>query len=156
MRPGERKRYDAADAGRGGSSNRIDVPPQTELHLYASKTHPSFRRKAEILGLADPLPDTRLEGALARYLLAFGSALVALLIQISLHPLLGDHLPYLLFFPAIALCAWLCGAGASIIAVLLALAGARYWFMSPAHSLGIPDRAEAPGMVAFLFLVGDA
>jgi signal transduction histidine kinase len=100
------------------------------------------------LGLADPLLDTRLKGASARYLLAFGAALVALLVQISLHPLLGD--PYLLFFPAIALCAWLCGVGPSIIAVLLALAGARYWFMSPAHSFGVPDRAEVPGLVAFL------
>ena len=102
------------------------------------------------MGLADPLSDTRLKVALARYLLAFGAALVALIVQIPLHPILADHLPYLLFFPTIALCAWLCGIGPSIIAVLLSLVGARYWFMSPAHSLGIPDKPEVPGMIAFL------
>jgi signal transduction histidine kinase len=139
-----------------GPETRTDIDgfSQTELQLHASKAHPPSQQKADILSLAASLPDTPLEGAFARYLVAFGAAMVALLVQGSLRPLLGDHFPYVAFFPAMALCAWLCGLGPSIMAVLLALAGVRYWLLSPAHALSTPDRVEVPGMVAFLVAAG--
>jgi signal transduction histidine kinase len=101
------------------------------------------------LGLDDVLPNSIVRSALGRYLLAFGAALAALLIQKALHPALGDYLPYIASFPAVALTAWLCGIGPSILAALVALVGVRYWILTPAHSLVVSDRNELVGMIAF-------
>lgn len=71
----------------------------------------------------------------ARYLLAFALMLVALLVARVLDPLLGTYPPYVIVFPALAFVAWYCGVGPSVVATLLALAGLRYWFMTPLHPL---------------------
>jgi signal transduction histidine kinase len=102
------------------------------------------------LGPDDVLPNSIVRSAFGRYVLAFGAALAVLLIQKALHPVLGDYLPYIAFFPAVALTAWLCGIGPSIIAVLVALVGVHYWILTPAHSLVVSDRNELAGMVAFM------
>jgi signal transduction histidine kinase len=102
------------------------------------------------LGPDDVLPNSIVRSAFGRYALAFGAALAVLLIQKALHPVLGDYLPYIAFFPAVALTAWLCGIGPSIIAVLVALVGVHYWILTPAHSLVVSDRNELVGMIAFM------
>jgi hypothetical protein len=63
----------------------------------------------------------------------------------------GTPLPYILLFPAIALSAWYCGVGPSACASLLALAGLRYWFVTPLHSFRVPDSTQVICMLAFLF-----
>jgi signal transduction histidine kinase len=99
-------------------------------------------------------PDSIFSNALARYVIALAAALVALLAQKALHPFVGDYFLYIPFFPAVAFSAWLCGTGPSTLTVLTALAGARYWFMAPAHSLSIPDRTQLGGMAAFVVAAG--
>src|ERR1700674_1696845 len=84
------------------------------------------------------------------YSVALLVTVVALLLRLGLNPFLGDYIPYITLFPAVAFCAWYCGVGPSILSVVLALIGAQYWFISPAHSLRIVGTAQVTGIVVFL------
>ena len=78
----------------------------------------------------------------------------ALLVRLVLNRFLGDYVPYITLFPAVAFCAWYCGVGPSILSGILGLVGLRYWFMPPAHSLRVHGMQQAAGVVAFLFVSG--
>jgi signal transduction histidine kinase len=80
--------------------------------------------------------------------------LAALVARLALNPFLGGYVPYITLVPAVAFSAWYCGVGPSILSVVLALAGARYWFMVPVHSLGTVDRVQAIGILAFVSASG--
>jgi len=77
-----------------------------------------------------------------------------LLVRLGLNPFLGDSVPYITFVPAVAFCAWYCGVGPSIMSAVLALIGARYWFMPPVHSLRIVSTAQVVGILVFLLASG--
>ena len=96
------------------------------------------------------LPDQISKNASMRYAVSLGATLLALLIRLALHPLLGDDYSYITLFPAIALSAWFCGVSPSIVSVAFGLVCARYWFVAPEHSLGIPDHRGLAGMLGFL------
>jgi signal transduction histidine kinase len=93
-----------------------------------------------------------LEGATARYAAALGATGIALIVRLLLNPVLGDDLPYITLFGAVAFSAWFCGAGPSIAAVAGAIVGARYWLLLPKHTFGLPDTAQSLGLLAFLFV----
>ena len=100
-----------------------------------------------------PLPTRILEKPVARYGAALLAAAFALLARWALNPVLGDSLPYITLFPAIAFVAWYCGVVPSALMTVLALAGAQYWFVAPAHFL-VLDARQSAGIAAFL--VGSA
>ena len=85
-----------------------------------------------------------------RYAVALLATTVALLVRVGLNPFLGDYVPYITLFPAVAFCAWYCGIGPSILSVVVALIGAQYWFIPPAHSLQIVGMAQVIGILVFL------
>jgi signal transduction histidine kinase len=89
-----------------------------------------------------------------RYAAALAATLAALLVRGALHPSLGDALPYLTLFPAVAFSAWLCGVGPSLLSVLLALVGARYWLLAPEHARGVAGTSETVGALLFLLASG--
>ena len=99
-------------------------------------------------------PATISANRLIQFGVAFLAIAVALLIRGALTSLLGDSVPYVMLFPAVAFTAWYCGVGPSVVAVVLALAGAKYWFIPPLHSLSLLNRAHAIGMFAFLLASG--
>jgi signal transduction histidine kinase len=84
------------------------------------------------------------------YAVALAATAVALLVRLALNPFLGDHVPYVTLFPAVAFCAWYCGVGPSILSVVFALTGARYWFILPVHSLRVHSTLQAVSILAFL------
>src|SRR5438445_1220958 len=90
------------------------------------------------------------ENTAIRYVVAFLATVVALLGCRALHPFLGDTVPYIMLFPAVAFAAWYCGVGPSILTVAVAVVGAKYWFITPIHSLRIPNAAQSIGILAFL------
>jgi signal transduction histidine kinase len=92
------------------------------------------------------------ESTRMRYAVALLATVVALLVRLGLNPFLGDYVPYITLFPAIAFCAWYCGVGPSILSVVVALIGAQYWFISQAHSLRIVGMAQVIGILLFLSL----
>jgi signal transduction histidine kinase len=85
-----------------------------------------------------------------RYAVALLATVVALLIRLGLNPFLGDYLPYITLFPAVAFCAWYCGVGPSILSVVFALIGAQYWFIPPMHSLRVVGTAQVIGILVFV------
>jgi signal transduction histidine kinase len=85
----------------------------------------------------------------AAYLLAFLAAALALFTRWALTPVLGDSLPYVTLFPAVVFASWLCGMGPSALVVVLGLLGARFWFIAPLHSLRVPARPDAVGLLSF-------
>ena len=80
-----------------------------------------------------------------RYALALLATVVALLARMGLNPFLGDYVPYITLFPAVAFCAWYCGVGPSILSVVVAVMGAKYWFIPPTHSLRIVGMPQVIG-----------
>jgi signal transduction histidine kinase len=86
------------------------------------------------------------------YAVALLATVVALLVRLGLNPFLGDYVPYITLFPAVAFCAWYCGVGPSILSVVVALIGAQYWFIPPTHSLRIVGMAQVIGILLFLSL----
>lgn len=103
----------------------------------------------------DSLPSQTGKGIAIRYSLALLATLAALLLRGALARLLGETLPYITLFPAIAFAAWFCGLGPSTAAVLLGLAGTKYWFIPPVHSLRLANpREQLPGVILFVFACG--
>jgi len=87
--------------------------------------------------------------AAAGYGTALGAALLMIALRWILSPLLGDSLPYITFYPAVAFAAWFCGVGPSILVVLVGLIAARYFGVSPREVLSAPDVGHTIGMIAF-------
>src|SRR3981081_20775 len=85
-----------------------------------------------------------------RFAVALLATVVALLVRLALNPFLGDYVPYITLFPAVAFCAWYCGVGPSILSVFVALIGATYLFISTAHSFRSVGTAQVIGILVFL------
>jgi signal transduction histidine kinase len=89
-----------------------------------------------------------------RYAVALLATIVALLVRLALSPFLGDYVPFITLFPATAFCAWYCGVGPSILSMVLAIIGTKYWFIPPVHSLRIVGSAQVVSFLAFLLASG--
>ena len=89
------------------------------------------------------------QNAAARYAVALLAAALAILVRWALNPVLGDYLPYVTLFPAVAFTSWCCGVAPSVLLLAIGLLGVRYWFIPPTHSLFIPDVPQFIGMLTF-------
>ncbi|MGH9644311.1 MAG: DUF4118 domain-containing protein, partial [Terriglobales bacterium] len=88
---------------------------------------------------------------LIKYLIAILVASAALLLRAVLAPLLGDQNPYHTVWLAIVFCAWYCGIGPSVLAVVICALGVWYWFVPPYHSFALKDvGATIFAMLGFL------
>src|SRR5580692_4354946 len=90
------------------------------------------------------------QNTFARYGAALVVTAVALAVRRALHPFLGDSLPYVTLFPAVAFAAWFCGLGPALFAILAGLAAVRFWFLEPAHSLSDWSVPQAIGAAMFV------
>jgi PAS domain S-box-containing protein len=84
-----------------------------------------------------------------RYGFALIAVAAATLLRYPLGKLLGANLPFLLFFPAIWLVAWMAGRGPGVLAVFLSGAAASYLFSGSVSrsALGLPLNAN--GLLLF-------
>jgi signal transduction histidine kinase len=98
---------------------------------------------------------TRISNKIAvRYVIALLATAAALLVGLVLNRFLGDSVPYIMLFPAVAFCAWYCGVGPSILGGILGLIGGRFWFIPPVRSFRLPGTPQLVGMLAFLLVSG--
>jgi PAS domain S-box-containing protein len=105
------------------------------------------------------IPEPRNKSILARYVLAVGAAIAALMLRGILEPWLGLNNPYHTAWLAVVFAAWYCGLGPSIAATLISGIGVWYWFLPPAGSFAVEDpRTTISGLVGFLvfssFIIG--
>src|SRR5579872_6246866 len=89
-----------------------------------------------------------------QYASAVAAAFVILLACHASNLFLNSPVPYILLLLVIACAAWYCGLGPAIVAVALTLTGTRYWFLSPTHSLRVPDTTQSVSLLAFLVASG--
>ncbi len=79
----------------------------------------------------------RTSSTMARYFFALVAVVLATLLRFALVPALGAGVPFLLYFPTVALCAWLGGLGPGLFATALGAIAAWYFFIPPYFSLTI-------------------
>lgn len=87
--------------------------------------------------------------AAVRYVVALCALVVAIAARWALNPALGNSLPYVTLYPAIAFLAWCCGVGPSAALTIVGLAAARYLFVNPRYSFSAPDMQQLAGLLAF-------
>src|SRR5437016_4457004 len=133
--------------GIGGHRPAIDDAAFPFICLFA-------RCEVATMWSGTPLSARITENILARYAFAVLAVVTALLVCDGLTPFHVDRVHYVILFPAVAFSAWYCGIGPSIVALVVAFAGARYWFTQPIHSFRIPNSADSISALAFLFSCG--
>src|SRR5438093_13113809 len=88
--------------------------------------------------------------ALSRYSLALAATALALLGRSLLDRYLGNYTPYILLYGAVAISAIYAGFVPSILATLLGLIGANYWFVPPRGSLVLVSVTHLVATVTYL------
>ena len=87
-----------------------------------------------------------------RYLIAITAAGSGLLLRLALEPIWGGRLPYITFFPAIMVSAWVGGVGAGLATTFLSALGAAYFLLRPLQSLRVTDPGEWLGLTVFVIV----
>lgn len=88
-----------------------------------------------------------------RYAVAVVSCVVALAVRFGLDSVFPPGFPYVSFFPAVIITAYLAGLRPAIFCTLLCAAVARFYFMTPAHSFDLsPSTAFA--LLFFICVAG--
>jgi PAS domain S-box-containing protein len=75
------------------------------------------------------------ERAVRFYVLAVGLAIAATALRWALDPLFGMGVPFVTYYPAVAIAALVGGARAGLLATVLSALGAHYFFMEPRGGL---------------------
>jgi PAS domain S-box-containing protein len=87
----------------------------------------------------------------ARYGVALACVILGWLGREAMTPGFGPTaLPFIFFFPAIAIAAWFGGLGPGIVAVVLSALAANWFFTEPVHSFNIASRYDGLALLAFL------
>jgi PAS domain S-box-containing protein len=89
-------------------------------------------------------------GSPARYGLAIALIAFAAALRVGLNPVWGVGLPYITFYPAVMLAAWLGGLGPGLLATAFSALLADYFWIPPALTFAIGDRADMLGLVVFV------
>src|SRR4029453_10816196 len=80
----------------------------------------------------------------ARYAIAVAAAAVAVLVRLAFASLWGPFdLPFITFFPAVMVSAWLGGLGPGLLTTFLAAVLAKWFFIEPQYSFGLNNTADA-------------
>ena len=89
-------------------------------------------------------------------ILRYGAAVLIVaglaLVRWLLDPLLGPGVPFILFFPAVMLSAWIGGLGPGVLATVLSAAVAWYLFLPPALSFKLASPPHALQLALFIIL----
>ena len=89
--------------------------------------------------------------SLKRYTVGLIAVAVAVLLRWVLDPLMGDALPLVTLFGAVAAAVWLGGYRVAIPVTLLGYIACHYLFIQPRGSFAVTDVANLVGLVAYLF-----
>src|SRR6266496_2807832 len=121
--------------------------PQEALRLSNSwqSAQEALHGRAHNLRAMSPLAFT-----LARYAAAVSATAIALALRAVATPLWGVALPFIFFYPAIMLSAWLGGFGPGVVATFLCAAAAVSPSLSPGFGLRADNLADATALLVFM------
>jgi len=91
--------------------------------------------------------------AVARYALVFIVLALATALRFALTPFLDLTVPFILFFPAIVVCAWFGGLGPGLLCTAFGSGLAWYVFIPPQYSFKASD-PTAPWQLIIFFIAG--
>jgi PAS domain S-box-containing protein len=92
-----------------------------------------------------------LRPAWARYGLAVASVILGWLAREALSPGIGPvALPFIFFFPAVAIAVWFGGLGPGVLAVALSVVAAHWFFTAPTHTFTISSTYDILALAAFV------
>lgn len=91
-----------------------------------------------------------MRNSLKNYILGFGALVAALLLRALLNPFLGDQLPLVTLFGAVAAAVWLGGYRLAIPITLLGYLACNYLFITPQNGFAFKS-GDWVGLVAYLF-----
>jgi PAS domain S-box-containing protein len=83
------------------------------------------------------------------YALAIAGVALATLLRFPFEPFLQGRAPYGLYFPVLLVITWFCGVGPTVLAALLSLLAAWYFFVPPAFSFVIDDAGDRASLLLF-------
>ena len=92
-----------------------------------------------------------MRGSLKTYILGFLALAAAVLVRWLLDPLMGDALPLVTLFGAVAAAVWLGGYRVGIPVALLGYAACHYLFIPPRGQISFDRAADVVGLIAYLF-----
>src|SRR4051812_41084186 len=108
----------------------------------------SNTRSADSALSSDPPP--KLEERLRPYLWAMLAVAIGVALREAVTPVVGTALPYITLFPAVFVAAYLGGLGPAVLATILSVLAALYWFVEPRHGLSLGDPVAQFGAVIFV------
>ena len=85
------------------------------------------------------------------YAISLAALIAAVLLRWLLDPLLGDTLPLVTLFGAVAIAAWVGGYIPATIVGTLGYLACNYLFIAPRHAAGPFDTPTLVGLVAYVF-----
>ena len=92
-----------------------------------------------------------MRNSLGTYALGFVSLTVAVLLRWLLDPVMGDSLPLVTLFGAVAASVWLGGYRLAIPIALIGYLACHYLFIDPRGHINLSSTANVAGLVAYLF-----
>ena len=85
------------------------------------------------------------------YVFALGTVALAVALRLLLDPLMGDALPLVTLFGAVAIAVSLVGYCPAVVAAIVGYVACAYLFIEPRGRLGLDVPANLVGLVAYLF-----
>jgi PAS domain S-box-containing protein len=95
--------------------------------------------------------EARVRNSFSAYALGLLALVLAVMLRWALDPLMGDALPLVTLFGAVAAAVWLGGYRVAIPVALFGYAACHYLFIPPRRHFDIADVANQVGLVAYLF-----
>jgi PAS domain S-box-containing protein len=94
---------------------------------------------------------TAMRRAGTTYVLAIAALVAAVLLRLLLDPLMGERLPLVTLFGAVAAAVWVGGYRPAIMVAIVGYLACTYLFIVPRGRLGLEDPGNVVGLVAYLF-----
>src|ERR1044072_6065200 len=89
--------------------------------------------------------------SLKPYAIGLAAVVLAVLLRWALDPLMGDTLPLITLFGALAAAVWVGGYRVAIPVALIGYVACRYLFIPPRGHLDLTRTADRVGLIAYLF-----
>ena len=91
-----------------------------------------------------------MRSSLKNYILGSGALVAAVLLRWLLDPIMGDALPLVTLFGAVAAAVWLGGYRLAILVTLLGYLACHYLFIAPRGHLDLSKSGDIVGLIAYL------
>jgi len=138
---------------RCGSTDRIDFLPRALIYIERAQSS-KLKSPAVLRAKITKSPDQggqRVRNSLKNYGLGLVAVTVAVLLRWVLDPLMGDTLPLVTLFGAVAAAVWVGGYRVAIPVALIGYGACHYLFIAPRGTFDITDVTNVVGLIAYLF-----